>query len=146
MARNSKNTTILNRDEVREFWRGEDGKSGALASKVVGSAEIFDSACRKPSHGVNMLAMHDGFTLRDMVSYTNKHNQANGEDNRNGHSHNASWNCGVEGETDDAVTNLARKRDVRALLATLFLSRGVLLLQQGDEVYRPQQGNNNAYA
>lgn len=93
-----------------------------------------------------MLAMHDGFTLRDMVSYTNKHNQANGEDNRNGHSHNASWNCGVEGETDDAVTNLARKRDVRALLATLFLSRGVLLLQQGDEVYRPQQGNNNAYA
>lgn len=134
------------RDEVREFWRGEDGKIGALAGKVAGSAEIFNFAGRKPSAGVNLLAVHDGFTLRDLVSYHDKHNEANGEGNRDGHNHNASWNCGVEGETDDPAINVARKRDVRALLATLFLSRGIPLLQQGDEMYRTQQGNNNAYA
>ena len=134
------------RDEVREFWRGEDGKIGALAGKVAGSAEIFNFAGRKPSHGVNLLAVHDGFTLRDLVSYHDKHNEANGENNNDGHNHNASWNCGVEGETDDEGIKAARKRDVRALLATLFLSRGVPLLQQGDEMFRTQQGNNNAYA
>jgi glycogen operon protein len=134
------------RDEVRRFWRGEDGKIGALAGKVAGSAEIFDFAGRKPSNGVNMLAVHDGFTLRDLVSYVHKHNEANGENNRDGHSHNASWNCGAEGETDDPAIVLARKRDVRALLATLFMSRGIPLLQQGDEMFRTQQGNNNAYA
>ncbi|KKC37255.1 glycogen debranching protein [Devosia epidermidihirudinis] len=134
------------RDDVREFWRGEDGKIGALAGKVAGSAEIFNFNGRKPSHGVNMLAVHDGFTLRDLVSYTDKHNEANGEENRDGHSHNASWNCGVEGETDDAGIVAARKRDVRALLATLFVARGVPLLQQGDEMFRTQGGNNNAYA
>lgn len=134
------------RDEVRAFWKGEGGKIGALAGKVSGSAEIFDMAGRKPSHGVNMLAVHDGFTLRDLVSYTDKHNEANGENNRDGHNHNSSWNCGVEGETDDEAVIEARKRDVRALLATLFLSRGTPLIQQGDELYRTQQGNNNAYA
>jgi glycogen operon protein len=134
------------RDEIRRFWRGEDGKIGALAGKVAGSAEIFDSAGRKPSHGVNILAVHDGFTLRDLVSYVHKDNEANGENNRDGHSQNASWNCGVEGETDDSGINLARKRDVRALLATLFMSRGIPLLQQGDEMFRTQKGNNNAYA
>jgi glycogen operon protein len=134
------------RDDIREFWRGENGKIGALAGKVAGSAEIFDFAGRKPSHGVNLLAVHDGFTLRDLVSYQDKHNEANGENNRDGHNHNASWNCGVEGETDDPAINAARKRDVRAMLATLFLSRGVPLLQQGDEMFRTQQGNNNAYA
>jgi len=134
------------RDEVRAFWRGEDGKIGALAGKVAGSAEIFDVEGRKPSNGVNMLAVHDGFTLRDLVSYADKHNEANGEGNRDGHSHNSSWNCGVEGETDDAAIVAARKRDVRALLATLFFSRGTPLIQQGDEMYRTQQGNNNAYA
>ncbi|MGB3336220.1 MAG: glycogen debranching protein GlgX [Devosia sp.] len=134
------------RDEVREFWRGENGKIGALAGKIAGSAEIFNFAGRKPSHGVNLLAVHDGFTLRDLVSYQDKHNEANGEGNRDGHGHNASWNCGAEGETDDPAINEARKRDVRALLATLFLSRGVPLLQQGDEMFRTQQGNNNAYA
>jgi len=117
-----------------------------MAGKVAGSAEIFDFAGRKPSHGVNMLAVHDGFTLRDLVSYIDKHNEANGEENRDGHSHNASWNCGVEGETEDEAIIAARKRDVRAMLATLFVSRGVPLLQQGDEMYRTQQGNNNAYA
>ncbi|WP_323013934.1 glycogen debranching protein GlgX [Devosia sp.] len=134
------------RDEIREFWRGDDGKIGALAGKVSGSAEIFDHAGRKPSHGVNFLAVHDGFTLRDLVSYHDKHNEANGEDNRDGHNNNASWNCGVEGETDDPAIVAGRKRDVRALLATLFLSRGLPLLQQGDEMFRTQQGNNNAYA
>jgi len=134
------------RDEVRSFWRGDDGKIGALAGKVAGSSEIFNFAGRKPTHGVNLLAVHDGFTLRDLVSYNDKHNEANGEGNRDGHSHNSSWNCGVEGETDDETINAARKRDVRALLATLFVSRGVPLIQQGDEMFRTQGGNNNAYA
>ena len=134
------------RDEIRAFWKGEGSKIGALAGKISGSAEIFDVAGRKPHHGVNMLAVHDGFTLRDLVSYHDKHNEANGEDNKDGHNNNQSWNCGVEGETDDEGINAARKRDVRAMLATLFLSRGTPLIQQGDEMYRTQQGNNNAYA
>jgi glycogen operon protein len=134
------------RDEIRAFWKGENGKIGALAGKVSGSAEIFDVAGRKPSAGVNMLAVHDGFTLRDLVTYHDKHNEANGENNRDGHNHNSSWNCGVEGETEDPAINAARRRDVRALLATLFLSRGTPLIQQGDEMFRTQQGNNNAYA
>ena len=130
------------RDEVREFWRGEPGKIGALAGKVSGSAEIFNFAGRRTSHGVNFLAVHDGFTLADLVSYAEKHNEANGENNRDGHSHNSSWNCGAEGPTDDPAINAARNRDVRALLATLFLSRGVPMLQQGDELGRTQRGNN----
>jgi glycogen operon protein len=134
------------RDEVRSFWQGEDGKIGALAGKVAGSAGIFNFAGRKPSAGVNLLAVHDGFTLADLVSYNDKHNEANGEDNRDGHNNNHSWNCGVEGPTDDEAVNAARKRDVRALLATLFLSRGLVLDQQGDEMGRTQRGNNNAYA
>ncbi|MBL8594391.1 MAG: glycogen debranching protein GlgX, partial [Devosia sp.] len=121
------------RDDVRSFWRGDQGKIGALAGKVAGSAEIFDFAGRKPSAGVNMLAVHDGFTLADLVSYLDKHNEANGEGNRDGHNNNHSWNCGVEGPTDDEKIKAARRRDVRALLATLFLSRGLPLLQQGDE-------------
>lgn len=134
------------RDEVRAFWRGEPYKIGSLAGKVAGSAELFDFAGRKPSHGVNMLAVHDGFTLRDLVSYTDKHNEANGENNRDGHGNNHSWNCGAEGETEDQGIVAARKRDVRALLATLFVSRGTPLIQQGDEMFRTQGGNNNAYA
>ena len=134
------------RDDVRSFWRGDQGKIGALAGKVAGSAEIFDFTGRKPSAGVNMLAVHDGFTLMDLVSYLDKHNEANGENNRDGHNNNHSWNCGVEGPTDDPAILAARTRDVRAMLATLFLSRGLVLLQQGDEFGRTQQGNNNAYA
>jgi len=134
------------RDEVRQFWRGEDGRIGALAAKVSGSAEIFNFAGRRPSHGVNFLAVHDGFTLRDLVTYAHKHNEANGEDNRDGHNANSSWNCGVEGETEDEAVIQMRQRDMRALLATLFTSRGDLLLQQGDEMGRTQRGNNNAYA
>ena len=134
------------RDEVREFWRGEPGKIGALAGKVAGSAEIYDFVGRKPSSGVNFLAVHDGFTLADLVSYGEKHNEANGEGNRDGNNNNASWNCGVEGPTDDPAINTARRHDVRALLATLLMSRGMPLLQQGDEMGRTQRGNNNAYA
>lgn len=134
------------RDEVREFWRGEPGKVGALAGKVAGSAEIYNFAGRKPSAGVNFLAVHDGFTLADLVSHVDKHNEANGEDNRDGSNNNASWNCGVEGASDDPVVLAARRRDVRALLATLFMSRGLPLIQQGDEMGRTQRGNNNAYA
>lgn len=134
------------RDEIRSFWRGDQGKIGALAGKIAGSAEIFNFAGRKPSASVNMLAVHDGFTLMDLVSYLDKHNDANGEGNRDGHNNNQSWNCGAEGPTDDEAINAARKRDVRALLATLFMSRGTPLIQQGDEMGRTQQGNNNAYA
>ncbi|MDV3250290.1 glycogen debranching protein GlgX [Devosia sp. BK] len=134
------------RDEVRSFWKGEPYKIGALAGKLSGSAEVFNRPGRSPSDSVNMLAVHDGFTLRDLVSYNDKHNEANGENNRDGHGNNHSWNCGVEGETEDEGINAARRRDVRALLATLFFSRGTPLIQQGDELYRTQQGNNNAYA
>ena len=134
------------RDDVRSFWRGDDGRIGALAGKVSGSSEIFNFVGRKPSAGVNFLAVHDGFTLMDLVSYADKHNEANGEENRDGHNNNSSWNNGVEGPTDDEAVNAARKRDVRALLATLFVSRGSMLLQQGDELGRTQRGNNNAYA
>jgi glycogen operon protein len=134
------------RDEIRSFWRGTDGKIGALAGKVAGSAEIFNFAGRKPSHGVNFLAVHDGFTLRDLVTYAEKHNEANGEQNRDGHNNNSSWNCGVEGPSEDENVKKLRRRDVRAMLATLFLSRGLPLVQQGDEMGRTQQGNNNAYA
>jgi glycogen operon protein len=134
------------RDEVRAFWHGEDNKIGALAGKIAGSAEVFNFAGRKPSASVNLLAVHDGFTLADLVSYNDKHNEANGEENRDGHSDNHSWNCGAEGPTDDPAINAARKRDIRALLATLFMSRGTPLIQQGDEMGRTQRGNNNAYA
>lgn len=134
------------RDDVRSFWRGDDAMLGALAGRVAGSAEIFNFHQRKPSAGVNFISVHDGFTLRDLVSYSEKHNEANGEDNRDGHNHNSSWNCGVEGPTDDDAILAMRARDVRALLATLFLSRGTPMIQQGDEMGRSQRGNNNAYA
>jgi glycogen operon protein len=134
------------RDEVRAFWHGEDNKIGSLAGKIAGSADVFNFAGRKPSASVNLLAVHDGFTLADLVSYNEKHNEANGEENRDGHTDNHSWNCGVEGPTDDPDIIAARKRDIRALLATLFMSRGTPLIQQGDEMGRTQRGNNNAYA
>jgi glycogen operon protein len=134
------------RDEARAFWQGQNGRIGSLAGKISGSSEIFDRDGRKPSHSVNFLAVHDGFTLRDLVTFSHKHNEANGEDNRDGHSENFSWNCGVEGESVDPEIVRSRKRDVAALLATLFLSRGTPLMQQGDEMFRTQKGNNNAYA
>ncbi len=134
------------RDQVRAFWRGDDDKLAALVRKVAGTSDVFDHNGRRPSAGINFLAVHDGFTLMDLVSYEDKHNEANGEENRDGHNHNSSWNCGVEGPIDDPEINAARARDIRAMLATLMFSRGVPMLQQGDEMGRSQQGNNNAYA
>ncbi len=133
------------RDDVRAFWRG-DVAAGELASRLAGSSDYFQRGGRKPTASVNYLAAHDGFTLRDLVSYSGKHNFANGENNRDGHNHNISWNCGYEGETENPEINEKRRADARALLATLFVSRGTLMLGQGDEFWRSQGGNNNAYA
>jgi len=134
------------RDDVRAFWRGDQNMLGALAARISGSADIFSRDGRTAHDSVNFIAVHDGFTLRDTVSYADKHNEANGEENRDGHDHNLSWNCGAEGDTEDAGIIAKRKTDARALLATLMLSRGTPLLQQGDEFWRTQKGNNNAYA
>lgn len=134
------------RDNVRKFWRGDAGTIGALAGKLAGSADQFNHDGRRPSASVNFLAAHDGFTLADLVSYADKHNEANGENNRDGHNGNESWNNGVEGPSDDAEVLAARRRDVRAMLATLFVSHGTPMLTAGDEFGRSQQGNNNAYA
>ena len=133
------------RDGVRAYWRG-DVASGVLASCLAGSSDVFQHEGSKTSASVNYIASHDGFTLRDLVSYARKHNRANGEGNRDGHDHNVSWNCGEEGETDDPQIERRRIRDASALLATLFVSRGVPMIQQGDEFWRTQGGNNNAYA
>src|SRR6202012_3925104 len=121
------------RDEVRSFWQGSDHTIGALAGKVAGSGDFFNFAGRKPSAGVNLLAVHDGFTLADLVSYNDKHNDANGENNKDGHSDNKSWNMGAEGPTDDADIRQQRERQKRNLLATLLLSQGTPMLLAGDE-------------
>ncbi|KRE17596.1 glycogen debranching protein [Bosea sp. Root483D1] len=134
------------RDNVRRFWRGDAGMAGALATRLSGSSDLFAARHRGPHASVNFLAAHDGFTLVDLVSYAGKHNHANGEDNRDGDNDSHSWNNGLEGRTDDATMTAARARDVRALLATLFTSRGVPMLTAGDEFGRTQGGNNNAYA
>ena len=133
------------RDTVRAFWRGDGGKVGELAERLAGSSDLFRHNGRKPTAGVNFITSHDGFTLCDLVSYSERHNEANRDDNANGHSHNLSWNCGVEGPTDDAAIRELRKRFMRNLLATLLLSQGVPMLQAGDEFARTQRGNNNAY-
>lgn len=131
------------RDDVRRFWRGDAGMLGALATRLMGSSDIFSGPI---SRSVNFLAAHDGFTLADLVAYRARHNQANGEDNRDGHGENFSWNHGVEGPSDDPAIRATRGADVRALLATLFATRGTILLKAGDEFGHSQQGNNNAYA
>ncbi|WP_343526440.1 glycogen debranching protein GlgX [Sphingomonas sp.] len=130
------------RDQVRRFWRG-DGRAGDLATRVAGSADLFTSPT---SRSVNFIAAHDGFTLADLVTYAGRHNHANGEDNRDGHGDEVSWNHGCEGPGDDPAIHKARARSVRAMLATLFLSRGTPMLTAGDEFGRSQQGNNNGYA
>ena len=132
------------RDDVRRFWRGDPNTLGTLATRLAGSADIF--AGRKPSASVNFLAAHDGFPLADVVTYETKHNQANGESNRDGTDANFSWNNGVEGASADARIVEARRSDARALLATLFAARGTPMLTAGDEFGRTQSGNNNAYA
>ncbi|WAP69718.1 glycogen debranching protein GlgX [Jiella pelagia] len=133
------------RDDVRRFWRGHEETVGDLATRLAGSADIFGGNGRKPSVGVNMIAPHDGFALADLTAFAEKHNEANGEDNRDGHGENFSWNHGIEGPSDDPDVLEARRRDVRALLATLFVSRGSLMIVAGDEIGRSQNGNNNAY-
>lgn len=133
------------RDTVRAFWKGDEGKASALAGCMTASADRFHRRGRRPWSSVNFLAAHDGFTLADMVSYNDKHNDANGEDNRDGHSDNLSWNCGAEGPTDDAQINALRARQQRNMLATLLLAQGTPMLLAGDEFGRTQAGNNNAY-
>ena len=133
------------RDTVRDFWRGETATLGEFASRLTGSSDLYEHSGRKPIASINFVTAHDGFTLRDLVSYNEKHNEANGEDGNDGESHNRSWNCGVEGPTDDPEVNALRARQQRNFLATLLLSQGVPMILHGDELGRTQQGNNNGY-
>ncbi|MGQ0844243.1 MAG: glycogen debranching protein GlgX [Sporichthyaceae bacterium] len=133
------------RDEVRDFWRGEPHSLGEFASRLTGSSDLYKDDGRRPYASINFVTAHDGFTLRDLVSYNDKHNEDNGEDNRDGESHNRSWNCGAEGETDDPEILELRARQQRNFIATLFLSQGVPMLLHGDEMGRTQRGNNNGY-
>jgi len=133
------------RDTVRDFWRSQDGQLSQVATRVSGSPDLYGWSRRRPAASINFITSHDGFTLRDLVSFDTKHNQANGEANRDGTDDNRSWNCGVEGSSDDPAIVALRARQSRALLATLMLSRGVPMLCGGDELGRTQGGNNNAY-
>jgi len=134
------------RDSVRSYWAGATGLRGELAARITGSADIFAASGRAPSASVNFVTAHDGFTLHDLVTYEHKHNEANGEDNRDGTDDNRSWNCGIEGPTDDPGVLALRARQSRNILATLLLSQGVPMLLGGDEMGRTQHGSNNAYA
>lgn len=133
------------RDCIRDFWRGADSMLGEFAQRLTGSSDLYEGDYRSPTASINFITAHDGFTLNDLVSYNEKHNDANGEDNNDGESHNRSWNCGAEGSTDDKEVIALRNRQKRNLLTTLFLSQGVPMLLSGDEISRTQQGNNNAY-
>jgi isoamylase len=133
------------RDAVRDFWRGEDHALREFAYRFTGSSDLYKNDGRRPFASINFVTAHDGFTLRDLVSYNEKHNEANGEENRDGESHNRSWNCGAEGPTEDEGIRRLRARQKRNFLATLFLSQGVPMLVMGDEISRTQRGNNNAY-
>ncbi|MBN3943021.1 glycogen debranching protein GlgX [Nostoc sp. NMS9] len=133
------------RDTVRDFWRGVDDSLGQFAYCFTGSPDLYQTNGRNPNASVNFITAHDGFTLNDLVSYNEKHNEANGEDSRDGESHNRSWNCGVEGETNDPEVMRLRERQRRNFLATLMLSQGVPMLLEGDEIGCSQKGNNNVY-
>jgi isoamylase len=133
------------RDVVRRFWRGDEDQQGEMGYRLTGSADLYEPAGRKIYASVNFVTAHDGFTLRDLVSYERKHNEANGEENRDGADENHSWNCGVEGETDDPAVLALRDRQARNLLATLLVSQGVPMITAGDEMGKTQGGNNNAY-
>src|SRR6185295_5233786 len=126
-------------------WRGTDQALAEFGYRLTGSSDLYQGTGRRPYASVNFVTAHDGFTLRDLVSYNDKHNEANGEGNRDGESHNRSWNMGAEGETADPAILTARARQQRNFLATLFLSQGVPMLLGGDEIGRTQRGNNNAY-
>jgi len=132
------------RDDVRRFWKGDEGMAHAIAARMSASADLFNRRGRKPWSTVNFITAHDGFTLRDAVSYNEKHNAANGEDGRDGSDSNYSWNHGVEGETRDLQVNERRRRHMRNMLATLLLSQGTPMILAGDEFGRTQGGNNNA--
>jgi isoamylase len=134
------------RDTVRDYWRGEGASLAEFASRLTGSSDLYEDDGRRPFASINFVTAHDGFTLHDLVSYNEKHNEANGEDNNDGESHNRSWNCGVEGETDDLEIIALREQQKRNLLTTLLLSQGVPMLLHGDELGRTQHGNNNVYA
>jgi glycogen operon protein len=134
------------RDTIRDFWRTSSGGIREVASRLAGSSDMYADDGRSPYASVNFITAHDGFTLRDLVSYNEKHNEANGEDNRDGSDNNRSWNCGVEGETDDPEIVALRKKQAANLMATLCLSTGVPMLTAGDERGRTQRGNNNAYS
>ncbi|REK26180.1 MAG: glycogen debranching enzyme GlgX [Actinobacteria bacterium] len=133
------------RDTVRDFWRGEPSTVAELASRLTGSSDLYQADTRRPVASINFVTAHDGFTLNDLVSYNEKHNEDNGEGNRDGESHNRSWNCGIEGDSDDPDVVECRRRQKRNFLTTLMLSQGVPMLLGGDEIGRTQGGNNNAY-
>ena len=133
------------RDDVRRYWRGDPGMTGALATRLCGSADLYQREDKEPVNSVNFVTCHDGFTLNDLVSYSDKHNEANGEGNRDGTDANYSFNCGIEGPTGDSAIETVRLRQIKNMLATLLLSRGVPMLLGGDEFRRTQRGNNNAY-
>jgi glycogen operon protein len=133
------------RDTVRDYWRSQPGTLSDLATRIMGSADLYEHNGRTPASSVNLVTAHDGFTLRDLVSYNEKHNDANLEENRDGTNDNRAWNLGVEGATDDPAINATRARQARNLLATLILSHGVPMIVAGDELGRTQGGNNNAY-
>jgi isoamylase len=133
------------RDSMRDFWRGRDVGVAEFATRFSGSSDLYRAARRRPTASVNLITVHDGFTVRDLVSYDRKHNEANGEENRDGTDDNRSWNCGAEGPTSDPDVNALRARQSRAMLSTLLLSFGLPLLLGGDELGRTQGGNNNAY-
>jgi glycogen operon protein len=133
------------RDAVRRFWKGDGGLVSEMATRLAGSSDLYEGSGRRPYASINFVTAHDGFTLQDLVSYNQKHNEANGEGNRDGEDHNNSWNCGAEGPTDDPAIRRLRTRQKRNFMATLMLSQGVPMLSGGDELSRTQGGNNNAY-
>jgi len=133
------------RDTVRAFWKGDEGQAGAMAYRLTGSSDLYGRGGRRPYASINFVTAHDGFTLQDLVAYNEKHNEANGEENRDGHDHNLSWNWGAEGPTDDPAVRALRERQTRNFIATLLLSQGVPMLGGGDEIGRTQHGNNTAY-
>jgi isoamylase len=134
------------RDTVRDYWRGEPAALGEFASRITGSSDLYNHSDRRPTASINFVIAHDGFTLRDLVSYNEKHNDANGEGGNDGESHNRSWNCGVEGPTDDPAVKALRLQQIRNFITTLMVSQGVPMLAHGDELGRTQGGNNNVYA
>lgn len=133
------------RDTLRAFWKGDEGKASETSLRLLGSPDLYADDGRSPANSINLITAHDGFTLNDLVSYNEKHNDANGEDNRDGSNDNLSWNCGAEGPTDDPEINALRERQKRNFLTTMLLSQGTPMLVMGDEYGRTQHGNNNGY-